>query len=470
MATKDMTSAEIARELENLGQEGDLAVEEATLLKTMVEEEDRMFTEDEQKQFDEYMTASAAAYDAHADLSARAQAARNEAMIAQRQMDRTALPSARQILQGSDSQAMRVSRMHVRLADDPRLGFANIGELAADVWRAGMPGQGVSPKLVNMQAATGMSQGTGADGGFVVAPEFRTNIWNGVQMRSADLLGMTDQFPITGESLEMPANAETSRATGSRYGGIRGYWLGEGTQMTASQGKLRMLRLEPQQLGVLVYVTDKLLNNAGALTTWLNNGSADEIAFMIGDAFINGDGVAKPLGIMSGNGLVSVAKESAQTAATLVVANINKMWARMPAFVRSNAVWFINQDVEPQLDGMSSDGSGQVPLYLPTPEGFPTITQPSRGTLKGRPVIPIEYCQTLGTKGDIILTNMQYYATGVNSAGIDTAVSMHLRFDYNESAFRFLFSIDGKPWVDTATTPFKGTGTLSPYVTLDTRA
>lgn len=50
-------------------------------------------------------------------------------------------------------------------------------------------------------------------------------------------------------------------------------------------------------------------------------------------------------------------------------------------------------------------------------------------------------------------------------------MSIHLRFDYGETAFRFMFEIDGQPWIAEPLTPFKGSAnTLSPFVTLATRA
>jgi hypothetical protein len=39
------------------------------------------------------------------------------------------------------------------------------------------------------------------------------------------------------------------------------------------------------------------------------------------------------------------------------------------------------------------------------------------------------------------------YAAGVQG-GVQAAVSMHLRFDYFEQAFRFMFAVDGQPWLE----------------------
>ncbi len=90
-------------------------------------------------------------------------------------------------------------------------------------------------------------------------------------------------------------------------------------------------------------------------------------------------------------------------------------------------------------------------------------------SLLGRPVVPVEYCATLGTVGDIIFADFSQYAA-IEKGGIQTAVSMHVQFTTAEMAYRFLYRFDGMPTWDSALTPYKGTNTLSPFVALATRS
>ena len=130
------------------------------------------------------------------------------------------------------------------------------------------------------------------------------------------------------------------------------------------------------------------------------------------------------------------------------------------------SIWLINQDVEPQLNQMSLQiGTGGVPVYLP-PGG---LSETPFARLLGRPVIPVEYCATLGTVGDILLVNLAEYLM-IDKGGLQQATSMHLRFDYSETAFRFTYRADGSPTWHSALTPFKGTQTRSPFISLATRA
>lgn len=340
-------------------------------------------------------------------------------------------------------------------------------EFLAAVARAYSPNsRGIDERLFG--AAQGMNQGVPSEGGFAVRPEFSNIIWNGMAADPLALLPMTDTYPVSGESLTFNANAETSRANGSRYGGIQGYWINEADQITKSKPKMRDVRIEPQELAVLVYVTDKLLNNAGpAIGQYVGRASTEEIVFMTGDAIVNGNGVGKPKGLLSSGCLVTVSKEGSQANGTFQKANANKMWARLHPRARGSAVWLMNPDVEPTLDDFNTPiknvaGTENV-------GGFGTnIYNAEKNTLKGRPIIFCEFCQTLGTLGDVILTDLKSYVTGTRG-GIKEAMSMHVRFEYAETAFRFMFAVDGQSWLASALTPFKGPNTLSTSVVLQAR-
>ena len=344
-------------------------------------------------------------------------------------------------------------------------GERGFGRFAVDVFNS-MTGKGQSEKLIQLAAGTGVNQTIGSEGGFLVPPAFSKTIWDGLNSGVDSLLPMTDNYTVEGESLTFNANAETSRAAGSRYGGVRGYWLSELAQMTSSQPTFRQIKIEPKELGVFVYVSDKMLRNADiALTQYLTRAAIDEINFNVGDAIINGDGAGKPLGIVGADCTVEVSAETGQAASTIVPENIVKMWARMHAKMRPGAAWLINQAIEPQLLTMTlTGGTSATPLYMP-PGG---LSAAPYGTILGRPVIPIEYAAALGTAGDIIFANLKGYVSGTKG-GIRSDMSIHLKFDYNQSCFRFLFEVDGQPWLASALTPFDAGDTLSPFVTLAAR-
>ena len=105
------------------------------------------------------------------------------------------------------------------------------------------------------------------------------------------------------------------------------------------------------------------------------------------------------------------------------------------------------------------------PIYVP-PGGLPNAPA---GTLLGRPIVVSQHCDTVGDVGDIAFVDWRMYRTITKRAGIETATSMHLYFDYGATAFRATFRVDGQPKIASAIAPAKGSNQLSPFVFLAAR-
>jgi len=216
----------------------------------------------------------------------------------------------------------------------------------------------------------------------------------------------------------------------------------------------------------LAYTTNRLLQDATAIESIFLQAFSEEMAFMIDDSLINGTGAGMPLGILNASATVSQAKETGQAAATIVSENITKMWSRLWSRSESRAVWFCNKDIMPQIAKLNfAIGTGGALVYLP-PGG---LTGAPTATLLGRPMIPVEYCATLGTVGDLILADMSQYLM-IKKGGMAADQSIHVRFITNENTFRFIYRTDAQCIWSSALTPFKGSVTQSPFVTLATRA
>lgn len=349
-------------------------------------------------------------------------------------------------------------------ADVGRHGFRSFGEFAQSVKNAvrAAPGS-VDPRLTMNAPTTTSTEGTGADGGFAVPPDFRTAITEKV-MGVDSLVARTDQLTSSSNSITLPKDETTPWQSS---GGIQAYWEGEGSQISQSKVALDQDNIRLNKLTALVPVTEELLEDAPALSTYINRKAPQKFDFKIQNAIINGTGAGQPKGILAADALVTVAKESGQAADTILGQNISNMWARLYAPCRANSVWLINQDIETQLDYLQMPGTNPTaPLYMPVGG----LSASPYATLKGRPVVPVEACQTLGDAGDIILADLRQYMTAMKTGGIRQDVSMHLWFDYDTLAFRFILRMAGLPWWGSAITPANGSNTLSCFVTLAARA
>lgn len=345
--------------------------------------------------------------------------------------------------------------------------FANLGEQMMAVIKAGQPGGEIDPRLLKINAAaTGASEGVPADGGFLVQTDFSSELLRDVY-ETGILAPKCRKIGISANANSIKINGinESSRADGSRWGGVQGYWAAEAAQVTGTKPKFGQINLNLHKLMALYYATDELLQDVSAMDSILSQAFAEEIKFKLDDSIIRGDGAGKPLGILSAGCLVTVAKEAAQPADSVVAENVMKMWSRMIASSRANAVWLINQEIEPELFTMGiAVGAAGIPVYMPA-NG---VSGQPYGTLFGRPVLPIEHCSALGDVGDIILADFSQYLLADKGA-MQTASSIHVQFLTDETAFRVTYRVDGQPARASVITPFKGTNTLSSFVTLAAR-
>ena len=346
--------------------------------------------------------------------------------------------------------------------------FNSFGEQMAAVMHAGSPGGMVDPRL-RIKAATGLGESVSSDGGFLVQQDFSTELLKEV-FETGVLSSKCRRITISGNSngIKIPGVDETSRAS-TRSGGIVAYWKDEAALKVATNPKFRMIELNLKKLIGLCYATDELLGDATALEGFIKQAFIAEFGFQIDDAIINGTGAGQPLGVLNSAALVSVAKEAGQAKETVIAQNVINMYSRLFATSRPNAVWLINQNIEPQLFTMSiAVGTGGIPIYMPAGG----LSGQPYGTLLGRPVIAIEQAATLGTVGDILFGDFGNGYILAEKGGVQTDMSIHVQFLYDESVFRFVLRADGQPVRATALTPYKGGSsyTQNHFIALATRA
>ena len=338
--------------------------------------------------------------------------------------------------------------------------FATLGEQLLAAYRAAMPG-GHTDERLSTRAASGLNESTPSDGGFLVQQDFVTELLKRTY-ETGILASKVKKIPISTNANGLKINAvdEDSRANGSRWGGVQTYWEAEADEHTGSKPKFRQMELSLKKLTGLCYATDELLQDAAALEAVIRQAFAEEFGFKMDDAILSGSGEGEPLGILNSGALVKVEKEKDQKD-TITVENLIKMWNRLWSKSRANAVWYINQEIEPYLYTLKL---GDKPVYIPAGG----ISEKPYGTSFGRPVVPLEQCSAAGEVGDIILADVGQYLL-IDKGGIKAASSIHVRFLYDENVFRFIYRVDGKPIWNKPLAPYKGKATVSPFITLDKR-
>lgn len=432
MSTLEQVRARLDDVLRRMETLNDLVVGENGDIRAFTEDEKAKYdgAETEAKQLRETISRLEGLRDARAEVSA---------------LDEIDKPSPR----------IAVSREENRDEKGEFRGFRSFGEQLQAIYRAGQPGNNFDPRLKQLRAASGANETVGAEGGFLVQTDFLTEMLKDVY-DTGKVARLCRRLPLSANSnsVEIVTVDESSRADGSRWGGVQAYWRAEAGTVTATQPKWKNVRITAESLMALCYATDELLQDAPALGSYISQAFTEELAFKLDDAIINGDGAGKPLGVLNAPCLVTVAKESGQTADTVVFANVSKMrnlnmWARG----LSRFVWLVNQEVLGELEK----------LYVPlgTATGLPVYAPAGQyglenATLYGRPIVVSEHCAKLGDEGDIIAFDPEMYLL-VEKGGVDAQTSVHVKFINAEQTFRFIMRVNGMPLLSSAITPFKAT-------------
>ncbi|WP_339347494.1 phage major capsid protein [uncultured Sphingomonas sp.] len=347
-------------------------------------------------------------------------------------------------------------------------GFRDIAEFASAV-RFANPAAGGSfrmddrlARLVQpgQQAAPGnvhMEQGDAA-GSFLVPAEFRQNIVNLVFNDQTDPVMDLISAEPTGSNRVIGLGDET---TPWGNNGVVARWRSEGEQMQPSRLALTPRETKLGELYAFVLATEELLQDAPRVSSLLTTHAAAAIRWTTADAYMYGDGIEKPLGWMNSDALITVPKDANQTAATISASNVARMYARV--IMPTQAVWLANNDIMPSLMGMKTEGSN-LPLW------FGNFQNAPGGQLLGRPVIFSEHSRSVGQFGDLQLVNPNGYEAFRKQSGVEFAESIHLYFDYNIRAYRWVFRIGGQPVLSKPVMPANGNTTKSHFVALAERA
>lgn len=304
------------------------------------------------------------------------------------------------------------------------------------------------------------------EGGFLIPEEFRTEIATRA-LEGAIVRPQAQVIPVPTGKFRWPVNDMTTEV-GEVYGGIAFAWLDAGETFPEVEATFAALAMEAHKLGGLASVPNEMIRFAPALEAWLRQYLPLGIREFEDRAFINGNGVDKPMGglNLANPALITVSKESGQPADTITWNNVLAMFARMLPESYGTAEWDITPDAIPEIHTMALPvgtggsavmfGEGQGPSKLP----MSILGAPIRYTRKAPGV--------LGDQGDISLVDWSQYAVA-DTLGVTFDTSEHSSFRSDKTDFRILLYVDGQPAQLSPLTPQNGGPTLSSFIQLETR-
>lgn len=340
--------------------------------------------------------------------------------------------------------------------------FKGAADFFRSIWHQN-PDPSTKARVEALRASYGST--VPSDGGFLIPEILRSNLLQ-VALDSAIVRPRATVIPMDSLRVPFPILDSTTNV-GSVFGGMIAYWTEESAALTASQMKFGRVVLEAKKLTGMAIAPNELLRDSFvSFAALVEEKWPQAIAFFEDLGFTKGTGAGEPLGFIgAGNSAaIAVTKEAGQAANTIVWENVLEMYSRMFPTSLGRGIWLYSPNAFRELATMAlSVGTGGSAVWLNQGQEGPPLR------ILGRPAFPTEKCNTLGTRGDLEFVDLSYYMVGDRQA-MTAESSTDYRFGNDETVYRIIQRVDGRPWLQSAITPANGGPTLSAFVELETRS
>jgi HK97 family phage major capsid protein len=306
------------------------------------------------------------------------------------------------------------------------------------------------------------------DGGFLIPETLRAEILR-IQLEQSLVRPRARVIPMDSLRVPIPTIDDVSHVS-SVYGGVTAYWTEEAADLTESSASFGRVVLDAKKLTGYAEIPNELLADAVAFSGFFDQIFPEALNFFADVAFFTGTGDNEPTGFIGNKAVAKVDKETNQPAKSIAWQNLVKMYARMLPTSLQRCVWIANIEAFPELATMAlSVGTGGGPVWIGNMSGGQGGMDTPPASILGRPLLLTEKASALGTQGDIVLVDLGYYLIGDRQM-MQASQSPHYKFASDKTAFRLVERLDGRPWLQSAITPHKGSATLSAFVELATRS
>jgi HK97 family phage major capsid protein len=347
--------------------------------------------------------------------------------------------------------------------DDDR--FATVGELCTAIKEEARPSAtrnrgDLMRKLENVRSFQNSfgSEDPGA-GGFLIPEILRSQLLE-LAIEEALIRSRATVIPMQTLRVPIPTVDDTSHVS-SIFGGVTYYWAEESAALPESQASFGRVVLDAKKLTGFFKVPNELLADAPAFSAWFDNRIPVGLAYFEDVAFLTETGAGTPEGIVNSPAYVTVARGGSNV---ILYPALTLMWQRLLPQSQKNAIWIASHDTFTQLAQLTLATPG---IWMGGYNANPVADAPPV-TIFGRPVYFTEKVPKLGAVGDISLIDPSYYLVGDRQA-MSVMASEHFAFQNDQTAYRIIERVDGRPWLQTALTPHNAsTSTLSAYVGMAT--
>jgi len=322
-------------------------------------------------------------------------------------------------------------------------------------------------------ANASMGERVGSEGGFLVPEILRSQVM--AYMTPAIVRPRAQVLPMSSLRLPVPVLDNPSQAASTQaLGGLTFSFTEEGAAIASTTPAFGRLVLEARKLAALAAVPNELADDAaGAFGDFLARVIALGLSWVEDDYFLgsNGTGVGCPQSIMNAPCAVGIDRN---TSNDVLFADIVAMFKALhPASKQAgltpgetSVAWLLSASAMDQLLELYYNAGGTTPI---SPSGWFTMGDGDRigPSMLGLPAIVTDHQPAVGSTGDVVLADLRHYLIGDRLTMTVERSRESSGFITDISNFRIRSRVDGRYWIQSASTTEAGQS-VSPVVVLDT--
>jgi HK97 family phage major capsid protein len=324
----------------------------------------------------------------------------------------------------------------------------------------------------------GFSERIPSEGGFLVPELLRSQVLS--YMTSAIVRPQAMVLPMASLRIGIPNLDNPSQQSGAQaLGGMTFAWTEQAATIAATAPTFGRTALEARKAaGYLQNVPNELCEDAaGPLGDFLARTVSAGYQWFEDDSFLNGTGTGQPQGLINAPCAVGVGRAASDAVGlTDIVAMFKalhpaaKQAAMTPGVL--GVMWLMSATVMDQILELylTVDPGGTAPTAQ-TPVALSDWFSAGNGrdvgaSMLGIPAVVTDHQPALGTTGDLILADIRQYVIGDRLELLIERSQNGPGFGSDTSEFRIKSRLDGRYWIQSATTTEAGQ-TVSPVVVLD---
>jgi len=243
--------------------------------------------------------------------------------------------------------------------------------------------------------ASTMLSSSDALGGYTVPQDFRLPMLN-TAVEAPSILQRATIIPAPTGEVTMPKSLQDDS---NEYGGMVGEWINEGGLKPKTDTRFTQEIIPCHEFAMHTQISLRLLSRSSiAMENWIATRARQVCLDALETAFINGDGVGKPLGILQTAGIRERART---TAGTVTRKDTTKIMFGLKPYHRAGGVYLMDDTVfQAMWDLEDTTGRG---LFTPSMANGPY------DMLNGKPYIVTTRTPNLGTDGDLTFVDLREY-------------------------------------------------------------